>query len=287
MQAAFEERLDHFKQLLNKDPSGQKPKLILIVVANTHDPEIAKGCEADVRSVRNVFQHLCQHTHFVFCEMVISGIDYSRKNIFAAIDAIEPFDNDVTIFYYSGHGFSYEKDPSIKFPQIDLRPHSENSKINFINSHTENLMLMLQLLRLRGGRVNIVIGDCCNSTIQFKRMFESSKVMDIVEDLMPPISKAMSKKLFSEGAVSILAAAAHRGQYAVSDAKLGSLFTYSFTRSLAKLLSKEEWTDSFLPWHHLLEETREKAFKLSQAYDIGDGKPGHQEAIFEIMLEKE
>jgi hypothetical protein len=286
-QMLFEERLNHFKNLLNKDPSGQNPKLILIVVANTHDPEIAKGCETDVRSVREVFQHLCRHTHYVFCEMVVSGTDYSRKNIFAAIDAIEPFDNDVTIFYYSGHGFSYEKDPSIKFPQIDLRPHNENSKIDFINSHTENLMLILQLLRLRGGRVNIVIGDCCNSTIQFKRMLESSKVMDIVEDLMPPVHKAMSKKLFSEGAVSILAAAAQRGEYAVSDAKIGSLFTYSFTRALARLLSKEPTADSFLPWHHLLEEAREKAFALSKTYDIGGGKPGHQEAIFEIMLEKE
>lgn len=286
-QAPFEERLNDFKNLLGKDATGEKPKLILIVVANTHDPEIAKGCEADIHSIRNVFKHLCQHTHYVFCEMVITGTDYSRKNIFAAIDSIEPFDNDVTIFYYSGHGFSYEKDPSIKFPQIDLRPHNENNKINFIDTHTENLMLMLHLLRLRGGRVNIVIGDCCNSTIQFKRVLESSKVMNIVEDLMPPVSKAMSKKLFSEGAVSILVAAAKRGEYAVSDAKLGSLFTYSFTRALAKLLAKKPQADSYLPWHRLLEETRQHAFKLSQTYDIGNGKPGHQEAIFEIMFEKE
>jgi hypothetical protein len=286
-QAPFEERLADFTIRANYDRSGETHKLILIVVANTHDPEIAKGCEADVRSIRNIFKHLCEHTHYVFCEIVISGKDYSRKNIFAAIDALEPLDNDVTIFYYSGHGFSYEKDPSKIFPQIDLRPHSVNNKINFIESHTENLMVMLHLLRLRGGRVNIVIGDCCNSGIQFKRVLESSRVIDIVEDLLPPVSKTMSKKLFSEGAVSILVAAAKRGEYAVSDAKLGSLFTYSFTRALAKLLSKEPEADSYLPWHRLLEETREHAFKLSQTYDIGGGKPGHQEAIFEIMFEKE
>ena len=262
------------------------PKLILIVIANTQDPEIAKGCEADVRSIRGVFEHLCQQTHFIFCEIVIVGTDYCRKNVMSAMDAITPFDNDVTIFYYSGHGFSYGKDRSRKFPQIDLRPDQDNKKIDFINAHTENLMVMLQLLRLRGGRVNIVIGDCCNSTIQFKRMFESSTEMNIAEDLLPPVSKAMSERLFSEGAVSIIAAAAKRGEFAISDAKIGSLFTYSFTRALAKLLSKEPGPDSLLPWHQLLEATREKAFELSKTYGI-HGKPGHQEAIFEIMLEKE
>jgi hypothetical protein len=285
-QAPFEERLNQFS-LLNKNRSGQKPKLILIVVANTHDPEIANGCAVDVRSIREVFQHLCRHTHYELCEMLIADIDYSRENILAAINAVEPSGDDVTVFYYSGHGFSYKEDPSKIFPQIDLRQHNNNIRIGFINTHTENLTVMLDLLRFRGGRINIVIGDCCNSGLQFKRMFNSRKEINIAEDILPPVSKSMSKKMFSESAVSIVAAAANRGEYAVSDPKMGSLFTYSFTRSLAKLLAKEPSSDSYLPWHHLLEETKAKALKLSEAYDIGGGKPGHQEAIFEIMLEKE
>ena len=287
-QAPFKERLKDFRNLLlTKDPAGQKPRLILIVVANTHDPEIAKGCAVDVRSVREIFQHLCQHTHYELCEMLITGKDYSRENILAVIDGIEPSGDDVTIFYYSGHGFSYKGDPSKIYPQIDLRQHDDNTKIDFINSHTENLTAVLDRLRFHGGRINIVIADCCNSSLQFKRMFESKREISIAEDILPPVSKAMSRKLFSESAVSILAAAANRGEYAISDPKMGSLFTHSFTRALAKVLANEPVSDSYLPWHHLLEEAKDKALKLSEAYDIGGGKPGHQEAIFQIMLEKE
>jgi hypothetical protein len=286
-QLPFQKRLNDFKDLLSQHRSEQKSKLILLVVANTHDPEIAKGCAIDVRSIREVFQHLCQHTHYELCEMVVSGTDYSRTNILAAIDAVEPSGEDVTVFYYSGHGFSYKDDPSKIFPQIDLRQHDDNTRIGFINSHTENLSVVLDLLRLRGGRINIVIGDCCNSGLQFKRMFESKREIEIAEDILPPVSKAMSRKLFSESAVSILAAAANRGEYAISDSKTGSLFTHSFTRALGKLLANEPVSDSYLPWHHLLEESKNKALKLSEAYDIGGGKPGHQEAIFQIMLEKE
>ena len=289
---SFTRRLARFREALQKDRSGLTPKLILIVMANTHDPEIAKGCAKDVKAVHTVFKNICRHTDFDFCEIEISGKDYNRENLLEAIDSIEPFNNDVTLFYYSGHGFSYEKDTSRKYPQIDLLAHNNKmnyNHIDFINEHTENLAVMLQRMRLRGGRINIVIGDCCNSNVPYKRTNESHVEMDIVEDLLPPVGTAMTKKLFTDEnhTISILVASSQRGQFAISDSKIGSIFTYYFTRALTAVLSHEPQEGQYLPWNQLLEKTTAQTFRLSKTYDIGGGKPGHQQAIFEILIEKE
>ena len=290
--SSFALSLDKFRKSLGKNKSGLPPKLILIMMANTHDPEIAKGCAKDVKAVRRVFKHICRHTDFGYCEIEISGNNYSRQNLLDAIDCIEPFNNDVTIFYYSGHGFSYEKDARRKYPQIDLRAHNNNTqynKIDFINKYTENLTVILQLLRLRGGRVNFAIGDCCNSNVPYKRAKKSHVEMDVVADLMPPVNKKMTKKLFTDEqhTISMLVSSAQRGQFSISDPKLGSIFTYYFTRHLTHLLSRKPEEGQFLPWRQLLEKTAAQTFHLSKGYDIGGGKPGHQQAIFEILVEDE
>ena len=42
-----------------------------------------------------------------------------------------PDNNDVVVFYYSGHGFSYEKDAAKRYPQVDLRTHPNSQ--SFLN----------------------------------------------------------------------------------------------------------------------------------------------------------
>lgn len=289
--SSFDSRLEKFRKLLSKDKTGVHPKLILIILANVHDPEIAKGCARDVKAIRKVFKHICKHTDFAYREIEISRENYNRKNLLAAFDSIEPFNNDVTIFYYSGHGFRYDKDSSRKYPQIDLRSHSNKkkyNKIDFINKYTENLTVILQLMRLRGGRVNIVIGDCCNSNVHYKRGKQSHVEMDIATDLMPPVNKKMTKKLFTDDqhTISIVVSSSRRGQFAVSDPQIGSLFTHYFTRALSNTLSREP-EGQYLPWRQLLDKTAEQTFHLSKSYDIGGGKPGYQQAIFEILIEDE
>jgi|KBSMisStaDraftv2_1062788.scaffolds.fasta_scaffold02288_13 hypothetical protein len=289
---SFDLSLNKFSKSLNKDKTGAHPKLILIMMANTHDPEIARGCKKDVKAVRKVFKHICKHTDYCYFEIEISGNNYTRKNLLAAIDCIEPFNKDVTIFYYSGHGFSYEKDTRRKYPQIDLRAFNNNKKYNnidFINKYTENLTVILQLMRMRGGRVNIAIADCCNSNVPYKRGKESHVEMGIAANLMPPVNKKMTKKLFTDEqhTVSILVSSSQRGQFSISDPKIGSIFTHYFTRALSRVLSRKPEEGQYLPWRQLLDKTASQTFHLSKSYDIGGGKPGHQQAIFEILIEDE
>jgi hypothetical protein len=78
--------------------------------------------------------------------------------------------------------------------------------------------------------MNLVISDCCNSFIEFKRL--SSRDKKVVQEKMKPVNMDFCKKLFNGIGASVLVAAAKKGQYAISDADIGSLFTYSLLKKI-------------------------------------------------------
>ena len=284
---AFALQKKHFTEKINANEKVARTKLILVIVANTIDPEIGKGCMEDIKSIRHMFDELSGHMDFNFLELLVQGEDYSKENILGAINILTPGPNDIVVFYYSGHGFSYEKDAAKRFPQVDLRSHPSSNKIDVVNANTENLMDLFELVKSRGARLNIVVGDCCNSIIQFKRTFAGGdEKMRTEERPKMIVNKKMAETLFCDYTASILVGAADKGQFAVSDEKLGSIFTFNFTNNLKILLNKSMDESEGLPWKKLLEETQEKTFHLSKTYDIGNGVPGHQKAIFEIHSNK-
>lgn len=276
-----------FTETMNEVETTTTTKLILVVVANTIDPEIGKGCREDIKSIRHMFEELSKHMKFNFLELVVAEADYSKKNILDAIEILTPGGNDIVVFYYSGHGFSYEKDAEKRFPQIDMRSHPASNDIEVINDNTQNLMDLFELVKSRGARLNIVIGDCCNSLIQFRRDFKGGDDKIRLAERPPVIiNKQTCETLFCDYTASILVAAADKGEYAVSDEQIGSIFTFNFTNNLKILMNKSVAPKNGLPWSKLLEETQEKTFELSKTYDIGDGKPGNQHAIFDIHFKE-
>ena len=152
-----------------------------------------------------------------------------------------------------------------------------------INAHTENLADLFELVKSKGARLNIIIGDCCNSLIEFKRKFKGGSDALRNEKKEPVIiNKASCEALFCDYTASILVASADKGEYAVSDDKLGSLFTYNLSKSLKRLMKKDLDKSAGLPWGELLEETTHTTLELSKTYDIGNGVPGNQKAIYNI-----
>ncbi|HSN62160.1 MAG TPA: caspase family protein [Ferruginibacter sp.] len=260
-------------------------------MASTKDKELGAGCVRDVKNVRKVFKKIAAHGGFTYCEIEISGDNYNGQNLRAVIKVLDPMEIDVTIFYYSGHGFTYSDDNSRQFPQLDMRHPAtvpEYNDINFIRKNTKNLHEVLQLIRLRGGRINIVIGDCCSTLINHKRSKKSKFDLEVVEDIMAPEEKALSKKVFNSTKkyIDIVVSAAQIGQAAVTDLKHGSIFTQNFTEALAAAIIKEPRGEKYLPWHRLLKNSAVLANKEAQEYDAGEGKPGQQMAIFQIFGEE-
>lgn len=283
---SYAERKQRFAAAMSTNESVTRTKFILLIAANTLDPVIGGGCKADIASVKEMFEKLSLEMDFNFIELTIAAEEYGKENILEAIRLLTPGSNDIVLFYYTGHGFSYEQDDAKKYPQVDFRPHPSSDNIDVINSNTENLADLFDMIKSRGARLNIVLGDCCNSLIEFKRVFKGADTGRRRRELPVPINKKSCEVLFCDYTASILVASAGKGEYAVSDDQLGSIFTYNFAKRLKKLMTKEIDKDAGLPWEKLLEESRVSTLTLSKTYDIGDGVPGNQTAIYNIDFRK-
>ena len=282
---AVQKQLFIEKQL--KEEPIPKTKFILLIAANTVDPTIGMGCKTDMQAVRELFAKLCGEMDFNYIELIIQGEDYGKQNVLESINLISPGYNDIVVFYYSGHGFSYERDGAKPYPQIDLRSHPASDKIDVVNAFTANLADLFEMIKERGARLNIVIGDCCNSFIDFKRKAKGGDSALLNERKKPVVvNKTSGEALFCDYTASILVASASKGEYAVADDELGSLFTYNFSESLKLLIEQDIDKSQGLPWGKLLEETTAKSLDLSKTYDIGGGVPGNQKAIYNIEFKK-
>ena len=287
----FKKVLFDFLDVQEKAANTDKPKLVLLIMANTHDKELSSGCVQDVKYVTKIFKKIASHSGFTYCALEISGDHYNGDNLKTGITTIIPTVNDVIIFYYTGHGFCYANDITGRFPQLDMRHPDNNAlynNIDFIRKHTKNLHEILQLLRLRGSRINIAIGDCCSSIIKDKRLSKSRFNIEVVEASMGPEEKSVSKREFNskKDYIDIVISATTPGQAAVTDLKKGSIFTKNFSKALAAAIANIPKGEKYLPWHELLKKSAELSNKEAKGYDIGDGKPGSQMANFEIFMEK-
>ena len=200
---------------------------------------------------------------------------YTYNNLFKAFDSLGYF-NDVAVFYFSGHGYSYQNDSRFKYPQLDMRSHNNQpdfNKIDFIEKHTNNLKALLLMMMFKAGRVNIAIADCCNTTIQFDRKKVSRTDMEIADNVMVRVSKKFTKQLYADNdnMVSILVSSSTQGQPAIADNEIGSIFTHYFTKTIKRILAKELKTKQYFLWEKVLKATSDIAFKESWGYDIGDG----------------
>ena len=281
--------LRHRNIFLKKIAHAEKiggTKLILVIVANIEDPHIGKGCAKDILSIRHMFSELTTHMKFWFLELIIKGDAYSKKHVVDSIDAIKPGADDILVFYYTGHGFRFEKEDDEKYPHVYLKPTLPVATGPIINEHSLNLNEIFEKIKRRGARLNIVIGDCCNTLIHFKRKFSGGD-HKMRTEIAPKleINEHMCKTLFCDLTASILVASADKGQFSISDDEIGSIFTFNFTKNLKILLSSPPGSSDGFPWHRFLEVSKEMTFSQSKTYAIGDGKevPGHQQPIFHVF----
>lgn len=286
-QPPFSYLLKNFTKSLSGKREGTPPRIVLVIMANTHDKTLSKECKKDMNTVRTVFKSICKYFKFDFCSIDIAGKNYSWDNLDKAFDAIPiPGKDDVMIFYYTGHGFSYKDDRFSKYPQLDMRPHNKPvdlKDIYFIKRHTVNVEAVLNILRFRGCRVNIAIADCCNTTIPYKRPQLNEHDMTVSNKILPPKSKALTKKIYEDETndISILVGSSQFGQPAVTDGKIGSLFTHFFAKALAAAATAKK-AAPYIPWVKIFKKAAALAFKESKGYDVGGGVPGKQKAVFQV-----
>lgn len=283
----YEEQKEHYlKAMATVDKTGET-KLILIIVANTLDSKIGKGCVLDIENVQSTIRRISKYIDFKLVELVIEGKNYNDANVLSALNALNPDADDIVIFYYTGHGFRFENEGKIEYPQIDLRKMPAEFDIAEVNKTTKNLNDIYDIIKTKGARLNLVIGDCCNDEINFVRSFgKRNKKTRKRRESKSEVNKEVCKALFCTSKSSILIASAKKGQLSIVDDGVGSIFTLKFIETLNKFIHAPLTVENEFPWEKVLEKTKVNTFRLSKTFDIGNGKPGNQQAFFEIHSEE-
>lgn len=225
---------------------GNSPKgaqLHFISVTNTEDDEIGATCAIDKKSTNKIFSSIATVLQIPFDAKEITGKDFNKKNVLDAISSINPGDNDIIVFYYSGHGFSKKNDPYL-FPYLDLRV---NTLTQAVAEEELNIEQIYAMIKAKKGRLKLVLSDCCNWGETMKNVISPNVASTRSSGLN--LSPANCQTLFlSPEPVSYLMTACSKGEVSAGTLAQGGFFTSQFKGSLEKYMGigftdKFSWSD--------------------------------------------
>jgi hypothetical protein len=140
---------------------GTNGKIHLLMVANTYVSDIGTSCKVDEERVLNEFDIFARELDMPLVKHVINGSSFSKSSLEAELASLNPSANDIVVFVYSGHGFRWS-DQTNKYPSISLK-YSSYERASLSNSYL--LADIYNKIIAKGARLNIIVGDCCNSPI--------------------------------------------------------------------------------------------------------------------------
>lgn len=243
-------------------PDERGIKMHLIIAADTKDADIGYSCQKDMKKALETFDSIRKYMNIPaknFISKVFYGPSYSLKNVKAAIAALKPATNDIVIFYYSGHGFRRNETDS--FPYIKLKTlHTTTADVmaNSLRIKED----VFDILRNKGARMNLIISDCCNSSIEESTKAPGPKPPGSRGDDSWDLIEVNTRELFlNKTPISVLVSAAKNGEKARCHPSYNGFFTYSFINSIKQFTTKGK---SNVTWEQLLETGKAGTHKLAQ-----------------------
>ncbi len=229
-------------------------KIQFIVVANTEDARIGVSVKKDVTNIYSELKDVSVFLNLPLNYVEISGTKFGKANVETALDNLKPGPNDIVIFYYSGHGYSNDQ---LAYPQFDLR----QSRFDDITVATLNVSDVYNRIKAKNARLNIIISDCCNSSLGTLK--PEGKSFALTTKSLLSWDKSFCHNLFMNSKGSILATAAKKGQYAYGNNDVGGYFTSNLITSMEKYLSKFQGTTP--SWEKIIAEAQTTTVSLSMS----------------------
>lgn len=249
------------------------PKIHFIMVANTEDARIGAGVKKDVNNLYSEIKDVSTFLKMPLNYVEISGSNFGKEKVEAAINNLKPGSNDIVIFYYSGHGYSNDQNASLLYPQFDLR----QSRFDDIFVATLNVQDVYNKIKAKHARLNIVLADCCNSSLGTLKPEGKSFALT---------TKSLSwdrnfcNELFMNSRGSVLATAAKKGQYAYGNTDVGGYFTSNFVTAIEKYLSKFQSTAP--TWDKIISEAQTTTVSLSLSNLCKENTSCRQDPVYSV-----
>ncbi|MDX1937237.1 MAG: caspase family protein, partial [Flavihumibacter sp.] len=239
----------------------QKAKMHLLIVANTEDADIGVTCELDKKNTLKLFKELCspEMLNIGLETTVIDGDNFGKQKVDAALAALNPAPQDIVIFYYSGHGFNWNKETR-QFPYLDLR---DKMSQQLTAAYTMNVEDIYSQLLKKGARMNLVLSDCCNADPSQNTVLVSGGASQRTTSLGWVPQKC--RDLFmSEKPVNLLMTAASKGELSAGTRENGGIFTYMFRETLGKFMGPYETVTS---WAAIVDNAAKRTVKKADGTD--------------------
>ena len=207
--------------------------LHLMVVANTEVSDIGQACEIDLRRIRSEFGGIAKALGMGLNESLITGQNYGKSRVENALENLNPGANDVVVFVYTGH----------------------DAEENFLA-----LSDIFSTIVSKHARLNIVLSDCCNSTINMNQPVVRSNSLFSRSNTNFNLQKLTSLFLKTKG--DIIATAASPGEYSWCGEN-GGFFLLSFFESLRNQISALNQSNP--SWNTLINNTISSAARKTES----------------------
>jgi hypothetical protein len=210
----------------------------IIIVANVNDTSIGPSAAKDKDDMLKMLNNLAGTMKVNTSTIIISGNNYSKKSLLNALSKFKPNQQDMVIFYYSGHGFRKSTTPLANLPKDSIFPHLD-LRANYNQDYMKESLgidSVYRTLLRKGARFNLVLGDCCNAAVQATNTV--GKPPGATRG--PELDKSMRNiqtMFLSPAPTSILATSANVQELASSNNKFGGFFSYFFRSTLNFYLS--------------------------------------------------
>ncbi len=253
-------------------------KIHFIIVANTEDPRIGYSVQKDVKNLSSQMKDVATFLKIPINYIEISGTKFGKKNVETAIAGLKPGADDIVVFYYSGHGYSFEQDKNQPYPQFDLR----QSRFEDITVATLNESEVYNMIKAKGARLNIILADCCNSNLGLLK--PEGKNFALTAKSLLSWDGNYCYNLFMKSKGSVIATAAKKGQFAYGNTDVGGYFTSNFVTALEKYLSKFQNTTP--SWEQIITEAQTTTVSLSMANVCQANTTCRQDPVYAVSIIK-
>lgn len=204
-----------------------------LIFVNESEPKREIDRTQDSKNMQRFFTEIARNLSYVNNMHNHTGAEFTTSYIDREIDNLNVGNNDVVVFYYSGHGANLRND---KWPTLDLldKPYWSSRILAKLNAKCEKAKLVL------------FITDCCNSYINSGISPTSS---------FNPIDDNNVAKLFTgfQGKKKVIVTAAKPGTSSISDLRYGAWFGISLRQAIKENTSNDVSNPT---WEKVMQDAR-------------------------------
>lgn len=228
-----------------------------IIIADTNDPNIGRWDKQDYVNMTMEVSTIASATGMQLKKYFRSGSQCSKSSLMDILNNLRTGNDDVVLFYYSGHGVRSTQDAS-EYPQMCMGSRYDSDFVP--------LEYVLQRLNDQPARLKIVFGDCCNSTAPGVTSKEQpSKGVTVLSKA--PVNAYTN--LFMNYHGSIIASGSQKGENSLTisykdGSPAGGTFTVMFLQTLQFAVANGMDAD----WNKILSLTKETVYAMRKQTPI-------------------